>query len=86
MTNHVLFKESEAPLESGVSATASDGRRRMKYLFYLGHPAHFHMFKHVIAELKQDHDVVLLWQKEGHARYAAGTLAMGIHEHPPGGT
>ncbi len=32
----------------------------MKYLFYLGHPAHFHLFKNVINELKKNHRVLIL--------------------------
>ncbi len=37
----------------------------MKYLFYLGHPAHFHLFKHVIAELRVlGHEVDILIKKK----------------------
>lgn len=37
----------------------------MRVLFDLGHPAHFHLFRHAIAELKQDgHDVVLFARRK----------------------
>ncbi len=37
----------------------------MKYLFHLGHPAHFHLFKNVIATLKEDgNDVFILIKKK----------------------
>lgn len=37
----------------------------MKYLFYLGHPAHFHLFKHVIAELERNgHEITILIKKK----------------------
>jgi predicted glycosyltransferase len=37
----------------------------MRILFYLGHPAHFHLFKNVISELKgRDHKVFLLIKKK----------------------
>jgi predicted glycosyltransferase len=32
----------------------------LKYVFYLGHPAHFHLFKHVIRELGERHRVRVL--------------------------
>ena len=32
----------------------------MNYLFYLGHPAHFHLFKHVIDDLGERHEVNVL--------------------------
>ncbi len=32
----------------------------MKYVFYLGHPAHFHLFKHVVGTLRERHHVVVL--------------------------
>lgn len=32
----------------------------MKFLFYLGHPAHYHNFKNVIKSLVQNHEVSLL--------------------------
>ncbi len=34
----------------------------MKYLFYLGHPAHFHLFRHTIDELQTRHRVKVLWR------------------------
>ncbi len=37
----------------------------MRYLFYLGHPAHFHLFKNVIPQLKKDrHEVKVLIKKK----------------------
>lgn len=37
----------------------------MKYLFYLGHPAHFHLFKNVIQHLKENrHEVTILIKKK----------------------
>ena len=38
----------------------------MKYLFYLGHPAHFHLFKNVIRQLKDagHHTRVLIKKKD----------------------
>lgn len=37
----------------------------MNYLVYLGHPAHFHLFKHAISELKRGgHDVRILIRKK----------------------
>jgi uncharacterized protein len=37
----------------------------MKYLFHLGHPAHFHLFKHTIIELKKEgHDVLIAIKKK----------------------
>jgi len=37
----------------------------MKYLFHLGHPAHFHLFKNVIANLKaKGNDVFILIKKK----------------------
>ena len=30
----------------------------MKYLFFLGHPAHFHLFKYTIEKLKKDGHIV----------------------------
>jgi predicted glycosyltransferase len=36
----------------------------MKYLFYLGHPAHFHLFKYTIADLMRHHDVLILCKKK----------------------
>lgn len=37
----------------------------MKYLFYMGHPAHFHLFKHVIAELRGlGHETDILIKKK----------------------
>jgi len=37
----------------------------MKYLFHLGHPAHFHLFKFVIKELKDSgHDIHILIKKK----------------------
>lgn len=37
----------------------------MRYLFYLGHPAHFHLFKVVIGELKsRGHHVMVLIKKK----------------------
>ena len=37
----------------------------MKVLFHLGHPAHFHLFKNVIASLKkEDHKVFILIKKK----------------------
>ena len=37
----------------------------MKYLFYLGHPAHFHLFKHVIHSLERNgHDITILFKKK----------------------
>jgi len=37
----------------------------MKYLFHLGHPAHFHLFKNVIANLKENgNDVFILIKKK----------------------
>jgi len=37
----------------------------MKYLFHLGHPAHFHLFKYVIKQLKNNgHDVAILIKKK----------------------
>lgn len=37
----------------------------MKYLFYLGHPAHFHLFKNVINNLKnKEHEVKILIKKK----------------------
>ena len=32
----------------------------MKYIFFLSHPAHFHLFKNSINNLKQNHDVKIL--------------------------
>lgn len=32
----------------------------MKYLFFLSHPAHFHLFRNSINNLKQNHDVKIL--------------------------
>lgn len=32
----------------------------MKYLFFLSHPAHFHLFKHSIEKLNKDHDVKIV--------------------------
>ena len=37
----------------------------MKVLFYLGHPAHFHLFKNVIKKLKDDnHEVIIIIRKK----------------------
>jgi uncharacterized protein len=37
----------------------------MKFLFHLGHPAHFHLFKHVIASLKVNgHETYILIKKK----------------------
>ncbi len=37
----------------------------MKYLFHLGHPAHFHLFKNVISDLKdKDNQVAVLIKKK----------------------
>jgi len=36
----------------------------MKPLFYLGHPAHYHLFKHAIVALKQHEPVVLIKSKD----------------------
>ena len=37
----------------------------MRYLFYLGHPAHFHLFKNVIRTLKaRGHDAEILIKKK----------------------
>lgn len=37
----------------------------MKYLFHLGHPAHFHLFKNTICELKsKNHQVFILIKKK----------------------
>jgi len=37
----------------------------MKILFHLGHPAHFHLFKNIINNLKKDnHDVAILIKKK----------------------
>lgn len=37
----------------------------MSFLFYLGHPAHFHLFKYTIIELKEKgHDVIILIKKK----------------------
>ena len=37
----------------------------MKILFHLGHPAHFHLFKNVIKNLKKNkHDVFILIKKK----------------------
>ena len=39
--------------------------RFMKYLFYLGHPAHFHLFKHVVQALRKDgHQTEILIKKK----------------------
>ena len=35
----------------------------MRYLFYFGHPAHFHLFKHTVAALKADGHTVDLFCK-----------------------
>jgi len=32
----------------------------MKYLFYLGHPAHFHLFKNVIRHLRENHHEITI--------------------------
>ena len=32
----------------------------MRYIFYLGHPAHFHLFKNLIGHLKKKHNVIIL--------------------------
>ncbi len=36
----------------------------MKILFYLHHPAHFHLFKNIIKKVKQNHEVILLATKK----------------------
>ena len=36
----------------------------MKVLFYLGHPAHYHLFKHSIKALGNDRSVVLIKSKD----------------------
>jgi predicted glycosyltransferase len=37
----------------------------MKYLFYLGHPAHFHLFKNVMAQLQKDgHEIRIVIKKK----------------------
>lgn len=36
----------------------------MKLLFYLHHPAQFHLFKNVIADLKQRHDIIIIATKK----------------------
>jgi predicted glycosyltransferase len=37
----------------------------MKYLFYLGHPAHFHLFKNIIWQLQKDgHDTRIVIKKK----------------------
>ena len=42
----------------------------MKALFYLGHPAHFHLFKNVISTLKgKNHDVAVLIKKKDILEY-----------------
>ena len=42
----------------------------MKVLFYLGHPAHFHLFKNVIIALKREnHDVDVLIKKKDILEY-----------------
>ena len=42
----------------------------MKALFYLGHPAHFHLFKNVISTLKRkNHDVAVLIKKKDILEY-----------------
>ena len=32
----------------------------MKYLFFLSHPAHFHLFKHVIKKLQKKHEIKIV--------------------------
>ena len=37
----------------------------MRYLFYMGHPAHFHLFKNTVIALKQSgHEVQILIKKK----------------------
>lgn len=36
----------------------------MKYAFYLGHPAHFHLFKNIINLLKKEHAIIILARKK----------------------
>ena len=36
----------------------------MKLLFYLHHPAHFHLFKNVIKSLKQNNEIIILATKK----------------------
>ena len=36
----------------------------MRYIFYLGHPAHFHLFKNLIGHLKKQHNVIILARKK----------------------
>jgi len=37
----------------------------MKYLFYLGHPAHFHLFRNVLLQLQKDgHDTKTVIKKK----------------------
>ena len=42
----------------------------MKYLFYLGHPAHFHLFKNIINNLKKnDHQIFIAIQSKDVLEY-----------------
>ena len=34
----------------------------MKYLFYLGHPAHFHLFKNIILKLQNENKIFVLYK------------------------
>jgi uncharacterized protein len=36
----------------------------MKYLFFLNHPAHFHLFKNIIASLSKKNEVIVFSQKK----------------------
>lgn len=37
----------------------------MRFIFYLGHPAHFHLFRNIVSELnKRDHEVKILIKKK----------------------
>lgn len=58
----------------------------MKALFYLGHPAHFHLFKNVISTLKgKNHDVAVLIKKKDMLEYLLERSAFDFRNILPDG-
>ena len=58
----------------------------MKALFYLGHPAHFHLFKNVIFDLKsKNYDVTILIKKKDILEYLLEQSGLGFLNISPEG-
>ena len=54
-------------MESSLDAPCSitPNKVKMRYQFYLGHPAHFHLFKNVIKSLSsKGHEIAVLIKKK----------------------